>query len=323
MRLVCKAVCELEFAHKTVLLNEAVQALDIKPDGIYIDGTAGGGGHSAEILKRLTTGTLVSIDRDPDAIETVTQRFKGNKCSKIVQSEFSQMDRAIEALGITSVDGILLDLGVSSWQLDSAERGFSYHKDAPLDMRMSQSGVTAAELVNTLSAKELARIFTQYGEEKFAFRIANNIVKKRENSLIETTGELAEIIKESYPASARRDGHPARKAFQALRIAVNGELDELETGLEKSFRLLKSGGILAVITFHSIEDRIVKKAMAKWCKGCICPGDFPVCVCNRTPAAELVFRHPLEPSEEELKDNNRSRSARLRACRKIHEPYDD
>ncbi|MDD5923230.1 MAG: 16S rRNA (cytosine(1402)-N(4))-methyltransferase RsmH [Clostridia bacterium] len=309
----------MEFKHITVLLNEAVDSLGIKPDGVYIDGTAGGGGHSAEILKKLTTGKLISIDRDPDAIKTVSERFKGNPNSVIVQSNYSEMAQVAEDLGIDKVDGVLLDLGVSSWQLDCAERGFSYHKDAFLDMRMSQNGTSAYDLVNGCSVAELTRIFTEYGEEKFAYKIAKDIVKKREDAPIRSTLELADIISGAYPAAARRDGHPARKVFQALRIAVNGEIEKLEESLQSAFELLGENGRLAVITFHSIEDRIVKRKMAEWMQGCTCPRDFPVCVCGKTPAAKLLYKRPLEPSAQEIEQNNRSRSARLRVCIKLHE----
>ena len=306
------------FSHIPVLLNEAVEALNIKPNGIYIDGTAGGGGHSAEILKRLgPDGRLISIDQDPTAIAAVKKRFQDDNRSVIVQSNFSRMAQVAEYLSIESVDGVLLDIGVSSVQLDTPERGFSFHYDAPLDMRMSQSGKSAADLVNNLSYSELARIISLYGEEKFASRIASNIVKYREKERIETTLQLAEIIKEAVPAAKRRDGHPARKTFQALRIAVNGELDRLEEGLDAAFSLLAPNGRLAVITFHSLEDRITKQKMASWCTGCTCPKDFPVCVCGKKPKGRLVFRKPVEASLEELNKNPRSRSAKLRCFEKM------
>lgn len=308
----------MEFSHIPVLLNEAVDSLNIKPDGIYIDGTAGGGGHSAEILKRLgSNGKLISIDQDPTAIAAVTKRFQDDNRSVIVQSNFSRMAQTAADLGIDAVDGVLLDIGVSSVQLDTPERGFSFHSNAPLDMRMSQSGKTAADLVNNLSYKELARIISLYGEEKFASSIASAIVKHRENEKIETTLQLAEIIKSAVPAAKRRDGHPARKTFQALRIAVNGELDRLEEGLDAAFSILAPGGRLSVITFHSLEDRITKKKMASWCTGCTCPKDFPVCVCGNKPKGRLVFRKPVEASLEELDKNPRSRSAKLRCFEKL------
>lgn len=308
----------MEFSHIPVLLHEAVDALNIRPDGVYIDGTAGGGGHSAEILKNLgPEGRLISIDQDPTAIDAVTKRFQNDNRCVIVQSNFSRMEEIAKDLGIDSVNGILLDIGVSSVQLDTPERGFSFHYDAPLDMRMSQSGKTAADLVNELSYKELARIISLYGEEKFASSIASHIVKEREKVRIETTLQLAEIIKASVPAAKRRDGHPARKTFQALRIAVNGELDVLEKGLDAAFSLLASKGRLAVITFHSLEDRITKQKMASWCTGCTCPKDFPVCVCGNKPKGRLILRKPVEASVEELDKNPRSRSAKLRCFEKM------
>lgn len=307
----------MNFVHKPVLLEETINALDIKPDGIYIDGTAGGGGHSSEIAKRLLNGRLIDIDQDPSAIEALTNRFKDDNNVTVYRSNFSQMKSVAEDLQIYAVDGILLDIGVSSHQLDTAERGFSYHHDAPLDMRMSQSGKTAADLVNTLSFSELCKIISLYGEDKFAKNIARAIEREREIEPITTTLRLAEIVKDAYPAKARRDGHPARKTFQALRIAVNGELDVLSKGLDAAFSLLKSGGRLAVITFHSLEDRIVKQRMASWCEGCTCPKDFPVCICGKTPCAKLITRKPIEAGEKELEENPRSRSAKLRVCEKL------
>ena len=233
------------------------------------------------------------------------------------------MEQVLAARGIGRVDGILLDIGVSSHQLDAAERGFSYHKDAPLDMRMSQSGTSAAQLVNTLSEPELAEIFFRFGEEKHARRIAAAIAREREAAPVETTAQLADIVREAVPAAARRDGHPARRVFQALRIAVNGELDCLSAGLDAAFHCLKDGGRLAVITFHSLEDRMVKQRFAAWRRGCICPPDFPVCTCGRTPAAQLALRHPAEAGDEELRQNPRSRSAKLRCIQRVHELYAD
>lgn len=307
----------MDFSHIPVLLRETIEALDIRPDGIYVDGTAGGGGHSQEILNRLEKGTLIAIDQDPDAVETVTKRFEGNKNVKVARANFSQMDEVVRSLGFDRVDGVLLDIGVSSRQLDTPERGFSFHNDAPLDMRMSQEGTSARDLVNTLPHGELARIIRMYGEERFASSIAGAIVREREKKPIETTLELAEIVKSGVPAAKRRDGHPARKTFQALRIAVNGELDRLSVGLEAAFSLLAPGGRLAVITFHSLEDRIVKQYFAQLCTGCTCPKDFPVCVCGKKPQAKLWKKKPVEASEEELASNARSRSAKLRVLEKI------
>ena len=302
----------MEFIHKSVLLEETIAALNIKPDGIYVDGTAGGAGHSSEIAKRLKNGFLFSLDRDPDAVKIASERLKGYP-AKVIESNFSDMASVLADEGIDGVDGVLLDLGVSSYQLDSAERGFSYRVDAPLDMRMSKSGLSAADIVNTYSVQQLTDIFRDYGEEKFAYKIANRIVKEREKEPILTTLRLADIIAASVPAAARRDGHPARKCFQAIRIAVNGELDILGGALDSAFSLLKKDGVLAVITFHSLEDRIVKQKFKEYCTGCICPPDFPVCVCGRTPRGHLAFKKPTEPTEKELSENQRSRSAKLRA----------
>ncbi len=308
----------MEFRHKSVLFDETIESLNIQPHGIYIDGTAGGGGHSQAIADRLTTGRLLAIDQDPDAIQTVTERFANNANVMIRRANFSEMAEVAQSLQLAPVDGVLLDIGVSSYQLDTPERGFSYHSDAPLDMRMSQEGVSAKDLVNTLSWQEIAQIISRYGEDRNARGIAKGIVKAREEQPIETTLQLAEIIKASVPAAVRREpGHPARKTFQALRIAVNGELDRLSQGLDAAFSLLKPGGRLAVISFHSLEDRIVKQRMAEWCTGCTCPPDFPVCVCGKTPQAELLYKKGLAPSEQELEQNPRSRSARLRVCIKL------
>ena len=308
----------MEFKHKPVLFDETIRSLNIRPDGFYIDGTAGGGGHSSAILKELTTGKLLSIDQDPDAVETVIRRFAGNPCSVVRRANFSEMVQVAGEEGFSSVDGILLDIGVSSHQLDTPERGFSYHHDAPLDMRMSQEGPSARDLVNTLSWQQLAEIISRYGEDRNARSIARGIAAAREKEPIETTLQLAEIIKASVPAAVRREqGHPARKTFQALRIAVNGELDHLSAGLDAAFSLLKKGGRLAVITFHSLEDRMVKQRMASWCQGCTCPPDFPVCVCGKKPRAELLYKKGLAPSERELEENPRARSARLRVCIKV------
>ena len=307
----------MEFKNIPVLLADNIDALDIQQNGIYVDATAGGGGHSIQILKRLTTGKLISIDQDPDAIKTVTERLSQYEGSIIRQANFTQMAEIVRELGFGGVDGVLMDIGVSSRQLDTPERGFSYHHEAPLDMRMSQAGTSAKDLVNGLSHGELAYILSAYGEEKFAGRIASAIVKKREVFPINTTLELAETVSNAVPAAARRDGHPARKTFQALRIAVNGELDCLSSALDEAFSILNANGRLAVITFHSLEDRIVKLRMNKWCQGCTCPKDFPICVCGNKPKAELVSRRPIEASEKELEDNPRSRSARLRVCKKL------
>lgn len=307
----------MEFSHIPVLFEQTISSLNIKSGGVYVDGTAGGGGHSAGILERLENGRLICIDQDPDAIQVLNERFRDDKRVTIIKSNFSQLPSIMRELMLPGADGVLLDIGVSSHQLDCAERGFSYHTDAPLDMRMSQSGATAADLVNSLSFNELCRILWDYGEEKHAKSIARAIERERASHPIETTVRLAEIVKSAYPAAKRHDKHPARKTFQALRIAVNGELDRLSEGLDGAFSVLKTGGRLSVITFHSLEDRMVKQRMAKWCEGCICPKDFPVCVCGRKPEAKLVFRKPQEADEDELEQNPRSRSAKLRCCEKL------
>lgn len=307
----------MEFLHIPVLLHETIEGLQIQPEGIYVDGTAGGGGHSAAILEKLTDGRLYSIDQDPDAVETVKERFKNESRSIILQGNFSDMSALLAKQGVSKVNGILLDIGVSSHQLDTADRGFSFHEDAPLDMRMSQKGLSAADLVNTLDAEELTKILFQYGEEKFARSIVKNIVIARAEAPITTTLQLAEIVKSSVPQKVRREGHPARKTFQALRIAVNHELDVLEKGLEEAFAMLVPGGRLAVITFHSLEDRIVKRKMSEWYQGCTCPKEFPVCVCGKKPKAKAVTRKPIIPNPQELEQNPRSRSAKLRICEKI------
>lgn len=309
----------MEFSHVPVLFRETIESLAVRPGGHYIDGTAGGGGHSAAILERLGPGgVLLSIDRDPDAIAVCRERFAGRPESRVVEGNFCDLYEIAEREGVLPADGVLLDIGVSSHQLDDPARGFSYQHDAPLDMRMSQSGTSAKDLVNTLSPDALADILRRFGEERFAWRIAKGIAAAREKHPIETTGELAEIVKESVPAAVRRaPGHPARQTFQALRIAVNGELDALQKGLEGAFEALSPGGRLCVITFHSLEDRIVKQQMAAWCQGCTCPPDFPVCVCGKKPRAKLLYHKGLTPSPEELEKNPRSRSARLRVCIKL------
>ncbi len=307
----------MEFNHIPVLLNETIEGLNIRENGIYADGTAGGGGHSSEILKRLTTGKLISIDQDPDAISVLTERFKDNENSIVIKGNFAKIKELLQLRGVGRLDGVLLDIGVSSHQLDTPSRGFSFHEDAPLDMRMSQNGTTAEELVNTLPLGELKRIISVYGEEKYADSIANGIVKAREQSPVKTTIQLAEIIKENVPQKVRREGHPARKTFQALRIAVNHELDVLVEGLDSAFDMLGSGGRLAVITFHSLEDRIVKQKMVSWCQGCTCPKDFPICVCGNKPRARLITKKPVCANETELQSNPRARSAKLRICEKI------
>ena len=307
-----------EFSHTPVLLPEVLEGLDIRPGGVYVDGTAGGAGHAAAIADKLSGGRLVALDRDPDAVKAARERLKEYPHAAVVQANFSDAAEVLGELGIREIDGMLLDLGVSSFQLDNPERGFTYHADdAPLDMRMSREGATAAELLNTLSVQELAGILSKYGEEKFAYRIAREIERRRGQAPIETAGQLTGIVQKAVPAAARRDKNPSRKTFQALRIAVNSELDALEKGLEAGFSLLKQGGRLAVITFHSLEDRLVKRYFAELCKGCVCPPDFPVCVCGRTPRGRLVNKKPIEASGAELEANRRSRSAKLRIIEKL------
>lgn len=308
----------MDFKHIPVLFNESIDALDIKPDGLYADCTAGGGGHSNAILDRLSeNGRLIAVDRDPEAIATLTERFEGRENVSIVNDNFFNIKTILSRFTDEGADGILADLGVSSHQLDDAARGFSFHADAPLDMRMSMQGMSAADAVNSLSQRELQDIIYRYGEDKFAPRIAAGIVRAREEKPIETTLELAEIIKSSIPAAARREGgHPARRTFQALRIYVNGELDGLDGAISDMFDSLKVGGRLAIITFHSLEDRAVKQTFASICEGCICPPEFPVCVCGRKSRGRLPQK-ALAPSREELERNPRSRSARLRVIEKI------
>lgn len=306
----------MEFNHTSVMLYEAIDALSVKPDGVYVDGTVGGAGHSLEIAKQLTTGRLFAFDRDPEAVAVATQRLKGYNAT-VIESNFDNMREALCGYGVISADGVLLDLGVSSYQLDNASRGFSYRQDAPLDMRMGNTGMTAADIVNTYSAEELTRVFRDYGEERFAYKIANRIIEERKKEPILNTVRLAEIIASCMPAAVRREGNPARKCFQALRIEVNGELDSLNKAMDTAFSLLNPGGVLAIITFHSLEDRAVKLKFKEFCTGCTCPPDFPVCVCGKKPAGELVMRKPVVPSSEELEMNSRSRSAKLRAIRKI------
>ena len=311
----------MEFSHVPVLLEECIQGLAIRPSGIYVDGTAGGAGHSREIAKRLgPQGRLIAIDKDPDAVAIAGERLREFPQATVVQNDFANIPLVLDELGIDRVDGILLDLGVSSHQLDTAERGFSYNFDAPLDMRMSQSGLSAYDIVNTYSVEDITRILREFSEEKFAYRIAQNIEKARQQKPVETTFELVEIIKQSIPAAARREGgHPAKRTSQALRIAVNQELDHLSICLDDAFERLAPGGRFAVITFHSLEDRMVKQKFAALAKGCICPPDFPVCVCGHKPRAKLVNRKPIEATEEELAANKRSHSAKLRVCERLPE----
>lgn len=304
----------MEFVHKSVLFDEAIESLNIDKSKIILDGTAGGGGHSREIAKR--AGRLIAVDQDPDAIKVLHERLDSFDNVTIVQNNFSNVKDILKEQGIEKIDGMLLDLGVSSFQLDTAQRGFSYHADAPLDMRMSKSGLSAKDVVNTYSETELADILFRYGEEKFARRIAKNIILHRQNKEIETTGELVDIIKESYPKAKMRDSHPARKTFQAIRIEVNAELDALEKTLDSALDCLSSGGRLSIITFHSLEDRMVKEKFNSWVNPCTCPKEFPVCVCGKKPLGKMPFKFKA-PSEAELEENPRARSSKLRCFEKF------
>lgn len=311
----------MEFSHVSVLLAEAIDALAIDPRGTYVDCTAGGGGHSFEIASRLDGGRLISIDRDSDAVGVVTERLaKFGDSVTVVRRNYGDVASVLDELGITEINGILWDLGVSSYQLDEAERGFSYMADAPLDMRMDRSAALSAyDVVNSYPELELCRVIYEYGEEKFAGRIARRIVERREEKPIETTLELSGIIENAIPEKNRRTEHkhPAKRTFQAIRIEVNGELSSIAPSIEAGIERLVPGGRAAVITFHSLEDRIVKNTFADAAKGCICPPDFPVCVCGVKPKVRLVSKKPILPSEEELRVNPRARSAKLRVAEKL------
>lgn len=302
----------MEFVHKSVLFDESIKALNLDNTKIIVDGTAGGGGHSGEIAKYAKQ--LIAVDQDPDAISVLNKRLGGRDNVIIVNDNFSNIKSIIKNLDVDQIDGLLLDLGVSSYQLDNGERGFSFHKDAPLDMRMSKSGLSAKDVVNNYSEQELADIIFKYGEEKFSRRIAANIVKARAENPIETTFELVDIIKASMPQKAMRDSHPARRTFQAIRIEVNGELDVLKKALDDAFDCLNHGGRIAIITFHSLEDRIVKEKFNDWTRGCTCPKEFPVCVCGNKPKGKAL--KPISPSKQELEINPRARSSRLRVFEK-------
>ncbi len=311
---------QINFSHRSVLLDECIEALAIRPDGIYIDGTAGGAGHSSVIASHLTTGKLLALDQDATAVQVASQRLAvfGER-AEVVHTNFCNLAAVCSERGIDGIDGLLLDLGVSSYQLDTAERGFSYRADAPLDMRMDADNPRSARtIVNEYSEDALRRILFEYGEERFSSRIASNIVRARESKTIETTGELVEIIKQSVPAPATRGGHhPAMRTFQALRIEVNAELDVIAPAIKSAVSLLRPGGRIAIITFHSLEDRIVKQTFASLCGGCTCPPSFPVCVCGNRAQIKPVNRKPILPSAKELEANPRSHSAKLRVAEKL------
>ena len=312
---------KINFSHRSVLLDECIESLNIKPDGIYVDGTAGGGGHSLEIVKRLTNGgRLIAIDRDDAAIAAATERLS-EYLDRVtfVRNNFSSAADVCRELGIEKIDGILLDLGVSSYQLDTAERGFSHNNDAPLDMRMDRRGdLDAYTVVNTYSFEELKRVIWEYGEERFAPKIASMIVKRREIKPIESTGELVDVIKSAIPAAAREGGHhPAKRTFQAIRIEVNGELDAIAPAIRNAKDIMAGGGRIVIITFHSLEDRIVKQTYADMASGCTCPKNLPICVCGKKPEVKVLTKKPILPSERELEENPRSRSAKLRVCEKL------
>ncbi|WP_066893045.1 16S rRNA (cytosine(1402)-N(4))-methyltransferase RsmH [Clostridium nigeriense] len=310
----------MEFKHVSVLLNECIEGLNIREDGIYVDGTLGGGGHSSEILKKLSNnGLLIGVDQDKDALKAAGERLHNYENVKYVHSNFYNIDAILNNLEIEKIDGMLMDLGVSSYQLDTGDRGFSYMQDAPLDMRMNrENSLSAYEVVNNYDEEEIYRIIRDYGEEKFAKRIARFIVENREKKPIETTLELVEIIKAAIPAKARREGpHPAKRTFQAIRIEVNSELSILNKAIEDGVNRLNKGGRMAIITFHSLEDRIVKLKFKELATACTCPKEFPICVCGGEAKVKVITRKAIEPSKEEVEENPRSRSAKLRVVEKL------
>ncbi len=308
----------MSFEHISVMLNECIDGLKIDPTGIYVDGTAGGAGHSYHIAQKLTTGSLLALDKDPDAIAAATKKLEEFNTAKVIASDFADLVSVLAVENIDFVDGILLDLGVSSHQLDIAERGFSYMKDAPLDMRMSQQGISAYDIVNSYDVSSLARLIREYGEENFALAIAKKINYARADGPINTTKQLVDIIDKAIPSKNKKDGgHPAKRTFQAIRIAVNDELGVLSTCIDTAFEKLNTGGRFVIITFHSLEDRMVKQKFANFCKGCTCPKEFPICICGNTPKAKLINRKPIEATSDEKEQNSRSRSAKLRILEKL------
>ena len=312
---------KIECSHRSVLLDECIEALAIKPDGVYLDGTAGGGGHSSEIARHLgDSGLLIAIDQDETAVAVVTERLSSfGLRARVVRNNFCELSEVCREQGIDEIDGLLLDLGVSSHQLDTPERGFSYQADAPLDMRMDKrKSLSAYEVVNTYPQEKLKKILFDYGEERYAPAIASAIVKRREQKPIETTAELSDLIKYAIPPAAREGGHhPAKRSFQAIRIEVNAELDVIEPAIRSAVSLLRRGGRIAIITFHSLEDRIVKQTFSDLASGCTCPRDFPICVCGKKPSVKVITKKPILPSRKELEENPRSRSAKLRVAEKL------
>ena len=308
----------MEFQHKPIMLKQCIDGLSINPDGIYVDGTVGGAGHSSAIASHLSeTGRLIGFDKDPDAVLTATARLKEFNNARVFLSDYSEAANVLRGMSIDGINGVLLDLGVSSYQLDNPERGFSYRVDAPLDMRMSKKGKSARDVVNTYSKEALERIIRENSEERFAYRIADLIVKERERKPIETTGELSEIISRAVPAFSKREKNPSKRTFQAIRMEVNGELEHLSDSLDSLFDMLLPGGRFAIITFHSLEDRMVKERFNTFSTGCTCPPDFPVCVCGKKPRGKIINRKPIVADEDEMNENSRAKSAKLRIIEKL------
>ena len=308
----------MEFQHKPIMLKQCIDGLSINPDGIYVDGTAGGAGHSSAIASHLSEkGRLIGFDKDPGAVLTATARLKEFNNARVFLSDYSEAANILRGMSIDGINGVLLDLGVSSYQLDNPERGFSYRVDAPLDMRMSKKGKSAADVVNTYSKEALERIIRENSEERFAYRIADLIVKERERKPIETTGELSEIISRAVPAFSKREKNPSKRTFQAIRMEVNGELEHLSDSLDSLFDMLLPGGRFAIITFHSLEDRMVKERFNTFSTGCTCPPDFPVCVCGKKPRGKIINRKPIVADEDEMNENSRAKSAKLRIIEKL------
>lgn len=313
----------MEFKHIPVLLNECIGGLNINPHGTYVDCTVGGAGHSKVIASMLENdGILIGLDRDPDAVAVATERLNGYP-AKVIKSNYSEIRMALDSVSVDLVDGVLMDLGVSSYQLDNDERGFSYHTDSPLDMRMSKDGMSAADFLNNSTEEKIAKVLYVYGEEKFSRQIARRIVEYRKEKPLTSTLEFADLIREGVPQKARREKNPCKKSFQAVRIEVNGEFDHLKRGLKEAFKCLKPGGRLCVISFHSLEDRIVKQHFLKWSQGCVCPPDFPVCVCGKKPLVKIINKKPITASAEELNANVRSRSAKLRIVERTDAEFSD